>query len=93
MISDRWEPASPVTGELDAFRWDVPQARLTGAVENIALDTLPVIVAEAERTISDAPTPPRAKPLAGQALYPMPAVPDDPGPGADEKDETERRFS
>ena len=93
VISDRWEPASPVTGKLDAFRWHVPRERVTGAVENIALESLPVIAADAEPLSANMPATPRPKPLAGQALYPMPAVPDDPGPGADEKDETERRFS
>ncbi len=93
VISDRWEPASPVTGKLDAFRWDVPQERVSGAVENIALESLPVMDVDAEPVSANAPAAPRPKPLAGQALYPMPAVPDDPGPGADDKDETERRFT
>lgn len=33
MISDRWLPASPVTGHIDAFRWETPVERLAGAVE------------------------------------------------------------
>ena len=82
-----------MTGKLDAFRWDVPQERVTGAVENIALESLPVMDVDAEPVSASAPAAPRPKPLAGQALYPMPAVPDDPGPGADDKDETERRFT
>ena len=96
VISDRWEPASPITGKLDAFHWDVPQERLTGAIETASFENLPVIQAEAAPTsiIRDtAPPPARPQPLPGQALYPMPAVPDDPGPSADEKDEAEQRFS
>jgi len=93
VISDRWEPASPVTGKLDAFRWDVPQERVTGEVEHAALESLPVMDAQAEPAATNTPATPLPKPLAGQALYPMPSVPDDPGPGADDKDETERRFS
>jgi HemY protein len=94
VISDHWEPASPVTGKLDAFRWDVPQDVLSAPIDPPNLETLPVINAQQAGIPADEPPPPaRAKPLAGQALYPMPAVPDDPGPGGDEKDETERRFS
>jgi len=52
-----------------------------------------VMDVDAEPVSVSAPAAPRPKPLAGQALYPMPAVPDDPGPGADDKDETERRFT
>lgn len=96
MISDRWEPASPVTGKLDAFRWDVPQERLSGPAVQATLDSLPVIDAQthpASLDLSPAAPPSRPKPVAGQALYPMPAVPDDPGPGPDEKDEGATRFS
>jgi HemY protein len=93
MISDRWEPASPVTGKLDAFRWDVPQDVLSAPIEPTALETMPVVETQTAPPQIDAPPPPRAKPLAGQALYPMPSVPDDPGPAGDEKDDTERRFS
>ena len=96
MISDHWEPASPITGKLDAFRWDVPRDLLTTSViEPVALEDITTIdAAAAPQTEPDATTPPpRAKALGGQALYPMPAVPDDPGPEAEEKDETGRRFS
>ena len=28
IVSDRWLPASPVTGQIDAFRWETPMERL-----------------------------------------------------------------
>jgi HemY protein len=41
MISDQWQPVSPVTGELGAFQWKVPVERLSfdGAGETPALPT------------------------------------------------------
>ena len=88
VTSDRWEPASPVTGKLDAFRWEVPQERLSAPLADLALDnSLPVV---------DTPplaTPSQPKAMPGHALYPMPSVPDDPGPVPDEKDDSEPRFS
>ena len=53
IVSDRWEPASPVTGKLDAFRWIVPQDRLsapqdtlvaTPAPDNLAGPEAPVLI-------------------------------------------------
>lgn len=96
LISDHWEPASPLTGKLDAFRWDVPQDLLSANTQSVPIETLPVLETQATLPQTDAPpppAPPRAKPLPGQALYPMPAVPDDPGPAPDEKDDADRRFT
>lgn len=111
IISDRWEPASPVTGKLDAFHWAAPQERLSdpdaafafveadetdmdAALEAAPADAprLPAAEPELEREIeakpeTPAPTPPasRPRPLSGaSALYPMPVVPDDPGPRAED---------
>ncbi|MEZ2129883.1 MULTISPECIES: heme biosynthesis protein HemY [unclassified Sinorhizobium] len=49
-VSDRWLPASPVTGRLDAFEWKAPFGQLEGPVEeasaasiDTALKTLPPI--------------------------------------------------
>jgi HemY protein len=33
IVSDDWEPISPVTGELDAFEWRVPLATVNGKAE------------------------------------------------------------
>ncbi|MGH6873985.1 MAG: heme biosynthesis HemY N-terminal domain-containing protein [Aestuariivirgaceae bacterium] len=40
MVSDQWQPVSPVTGELGAFQWKVPVERLAfdGAAEAPALE-------------------------------------------------------
>lgn len=46
--SDQWAPISPVTGELDAFEWKVPVARIGGLIDhnmsadNAATQTQPV---------------------------------------------------
>ena len=41
MVSDQWQPVSPVTGELGAFQWKVPVERLSfdGAAEAPAFPT------------------------------------------------------
>jgi HemY protein len=48
-VSDRWEPASPVTGKLDAFEWRVPVERLGHLIDQE--DPLP----QAELTAIEAP--------------------------------------
>ncbi|WEK04277.1 MAG: heme biosynthesis HemY N-terminal domain-containing protein [Candidatus Devosia phytovorans] len=42
MVSDEWEPASPVTGRLDAFEWKVPVTVTQRPPEMAALPQLPV---------------------------------------------------
>ncbi|WP_224704074.1 heme biosynthesis protein HemY [Devosia aquimaris] len=44
MVSDEWEPLSPVTGRLDAFEWKVPmvQSASTARAEGAATAQLPV---------------------------------------------------
>jgi HemY protein len=44
-VSDRWRPVSPVTGRIDAFRWQVPVAALpsdksVAAIESSALEEM-----------------------------------------------------
>jgi HemY protein len=34
VVSDRWLPASPVTGQIDAFRWETPVERLANAIDD-----------------------------------------------------------
>jgi HemY protein len=95
-VSDRWLPASPVTGRIDAFEWRVP---LAGAI------TTPVIEQEAAAApAATAPaireTRPEARqenanvvPVRGRsqgAVKPEPVIPlvhapDDPGPDAVEE--------
>jgi HemY protein len=95
-VSDRWLPASPVTGRIDAFEWRVP---LAGAI------TTPVIEQEAAAAPAAAASPtreprPEARqenanvvPVRGRAqgavkpepVIPLVHAPDDPGPDAVEE--------
>jgi HemY protein len=40
LVTDRWAPVSPVTGRLDAFRWEVPPDVLTGPGPSVLDDVL-----------------------------------------------------
>ena len=53
-VSDKWGPASPVTGRLNAFEWKVPVERLGPAIEaaSISDDEIP-----ARKMPSATPTP------------------------------------
>jgi HemY protein len=94
-VSPEWLPASPRTGELDAFQWGVPDASSSGqvleqAAEKVLTVPPPVPVREAA---------PKAEPVARAALSqksaPKPApivaeppLPDDPGPEMDADEDT-----
>ncbi len=41
VVSDRWLPASPITGQLDAFRWETPVERLGGVIDEASLPIWP----------------------------------------------------
>jgi HemY protein len=41
VVSDQWSPVSPVTGKLDAFRWQTPPERLSAPVEPLPEAPLP----------------------------------------------------
>jgi len=60
-VSDRWLPASPVTGRLDALEWRVP---LTGMAGAPAIEPEPAPPAPAE--ISAAPAPGTAEPPSAE---------------------------
>jgi HemY protein len=45
VVSDRWAPLSPVTGQLDAFEWRIPMERVAPADQ----DALPLEIAELDR--------------------------------------------
>jgi HemY protein len=93
IISDVWQPASPVTGRLDAFVWTVPQENLA-APDSRLLDaemlddagiepaTAPLIVehAEVEESPEAAPLAPEpvAEAVPEPAVEPMPAEADAP---------------
>jgi HemY protein len=64
-VSDRWRPVSPVTGRIDAFRWQTPLAALPSD-KGAAIDISPF-----EEAMLAAPVPPRP-PLAAQGLVEPP---------------------
>jgi len=53
---DVWSPVSPVTGKLDAFRWEAPAERLSAPVEPMPVDPEPEPLLET--------TPPLELPMA-----------------------------
>ena len=75
-VSDRWRPVSPVTGRIDAFRWQTPVAALPSD-KGAAIDISPF-----EEAMLAAPVPPR-QPLvtAREGLVEPPrAIPEEPVP-------------
>jgi HemY protein len=38
IISDKWLPFSPLTGQLDAFEWKTPYEGITGQIEDLSID-------------------------------------------------------
>lgn len=103
IVSARWAPASPVTGQLDAFRWMTPMEQAGLAPPEPALAPIAPAVAEEPAAIAappvDAPAAPvpepAARPPAAVAarpvIFPLAIPPDDPGPEAEGAAET-RRF-
>ena len=103
-ISDRWHPASPVTGRLDAFEWRVPTTGTISAAPMIEIEppAPPVVIAasppvEAEAKNGNEAAPPPAANDTAAVPAPSPAAapviplvhaPDDPGPELVEEDET-----
>jgi HemY protein len=64
-VSDRWLPASPVTGRIDAFEWRVP---LTGTLTAQVIE--PVI-----EPVTESAVEPSAAPVSGAILPPESAAP------------------
>jgi HemY protein len=55
--SERWAPASPVTGKIDAFEWRVPVERLGQLIEQdeeLSVSSRPAIEAPARPTVDEA---------------------------------------
>ncbi len=75
VISDRWEPASPVTGKLDAFRWAAPQDQLAAPDDWLALTTEPDVQDETilQAPALEAPTAPEPEPAPTAVEPPEPA--------------------
>ncbi len=74
VISDRWEPVSPVTGAFDAFQWRVPVESLESGASSILGERLEELLAisapppAAQASASAAP----ARPRANQVSVPRP---------------------
>jgi HemY protein len=62
ILSDRWEPAAPGTGKLDAFRWAIPQDRLGAPPETIILAPTQVTTAVPDAVPASMPAAPPATP-------------------------------
>ena len=72
-VSDRWRPVSPVTGRIDAFRWQTPVAALPSD-KGAAIDVSPF-----EEAMLAAPVPPRPPLAAREGLVEPPrAIPAEP---------------
>ena len=73
-VSDRWLPASPVTGRLDAFEWRLPLSGMLGAP---VIEPEPPVAAPIEIASAPSPHDVEATPLAATGTEPAlrPIVP------------------
>ncbi|MCT7377252.1 heme biosynthesis protein HemY [Chelativorans salis] len=75
VVSEHWAPASPVTGQLDAFEWRVPVERLGQVIEGEeALAALPAVAEE----------PPAEEPAEEETVVTVDAEPVPPPPAEEE---------
>lgn len=72
LVSDTWEPVSPISGRLDAFEWKAPQ-------ESIAASVSPLIDQEIDTSAPVEPPPAPPPPAAPVTVAPT-AKPAPPGP-------------
>lgn len=81
IISDTWEPASPATGKLDAFRWATPTEQIAAGpwVPPSPEDFHSAAIIEAPAPAAVIPPPARAQATPQASMPP----PDDPGPRRD----------
>lgn len=57
VISNRWEPASPVTGKLDAYQWRVPAESLDPASTDLIANRIEELLALSGPSLQDADAP------------------------------------
>lgn len=92
VVSEKWAPASPVTGRIDAFRWSAPSERLGRLIEAEDEEAAPALAAPAApaaREPADAAPTIEAEPESRRETQPPPAE-DAPAPAfADAEAETE----
>jgi HemY protein len=89
IVSDRWAPLSPVTGKLDAFRWEVPPEALappTSALDDVLadLDDRPVVpapqIAVAAEPVEAAAGAAEARDIVGATVTEPAATAEEPTP-------------
>jgi HemY protein len=69
VMSEEWLPASPVTGQLDAFEWRQPAGQIQ------ALESLGALQPAQMVTVPEPSTAPVAAPVAGNGLENTPSLP------------------
>lgn len=69
LVSDTWEPVSPISGRLDAFEWKAPQESLSAPASS------PLIDHELEAIAAPVPVQPVAPVTAAPAPKPAPVPP------------------
>lgn len=85
LVSDSWEPVSPISGKLDAFEWKVPQESLSAPVSPLIDQDIkdePFVSVEAapvEAAPAPAPLAPEPRP-AQKPVAPPPPAPTRPAP-------------
>lgn len=72
VLADHWEPASPVTGRLDAFHWAAPTERLNAPPEWIPVETANPVPEPVSKAEAD-PEAPRPQPVVTILPPPEPA--------------------
>jgi len=108
-VSERWLPASPLTGRLDAFEWKEPPVTLAGPIlEHVVeqgfakpapapIAVPPSVAAKPSQDILLVPEDARPRPQAKRVAAPViaePPLPDDPGPDPEQdEDEKEAKSS
>ncbi len=74
-ISDRWQPVSPVTGEVDAFEWKAPLDAIGRGDDTLLISDEEPAVAEPEERIRPLPAPiappPQAQPAPAARIEPV----------------------
>ncbi len=88
VASDVWAPVSPLSGKLDACRWQAPAERLSAPVETMLPETPPLVAPAPEPELIEAPALPAATPV--EAFIATAPTPEPAGP---ERTATEARVA
>lgn len=80
VVAEHWQPASPVTGRLDAFEWRVPVATDSGATELDGSDLAERAVLPLEPPAPPPPPPDEPPPASGESEVKPAAAASEPAP-------------